>query len=156
CRRLGLGDGGVDSGTARLGLAVGVAILGSGLFAALSSASTQIGASANDAIPVFAGGRFAGTAQAQSSVWFRVAYLGRDAEGTLTITYLPVESPRTDLVVYTGSPNAPRAEGRPADRADNTLTQVFSGPHSRALFIQVVNDHQDRAVSFTGRITPTH
>jgi hypothetical protein len=35
------------------------------------------------------------------------------------------------------------------------LTQVISDPRAHDVFVQVVNDHQDRTVSFVGRITPT-
>jgi hypothetical protein len=34
------------------------------------------------------------------------------------------------------------------------LTQVFSDPTARDVFVQVVNDHPDRTLSFIGRVTP--
>lgn len=42
-----------------------------------------------------------------------------------------------------------------SDTTDNTLTWTFTEPSRRGLFLQILNDHQDRAISFVGRITPS-
>src|SRR5260221_5290305 len=90
----------------------------------LQQAAAQTGDSAIDPIPVLANGRFGGTVAPQKSTWFRFAYLGGGQEATIAITLLPADSPRTDLVVYTGSPPAPRQENSTADPANNGLTQI--------------------------------
>ncbi len=139
----------------RLGLVLGGALLIWQSVGPLQQAAAQTGDSAIDPIPVLANGRFGGTVAPQKSTWFRFAYLGGGQEATNAVTFLPADSPRTDLVVYTGSPQAPRQETSTADRANNVLTQIFTDPNARDVFVQVVNDHQDRMVSFVGRVTPT-
>jgi len=139
----------------RLGLVLGGALLIWQSVGPLQQAAAQTGDSAIDPIPVLANGRFGGTVAPQKSTWFRFAYLGGGQEATIAVTFLPADSPRTDLVVYTGSPPAPRQETSTADRASNVLTQIFTDPNARDVFVQVVNDHQDRVVSFVGRVTPT-
>ncbi len=139
----------------RLGLVLGGALLIWQSVGPLQQAAAQTGDSAIDPIPVLANGRFGGTVAPQKSTWFRFAYLGGGQEATIAVTFLPADSPRTDLVVYTGSPQTPRRETSTADRANNVLTQIFTDPNARDVFVQVVNDHQDRMVSFVGRVTPT-
>lgn len=138
----------------RLGLVLGGALFVWQSIVPLHNAAAQ-GDSAIDPIPVPSNGRFGGTVGPQKSTWFRFAYLGGGQEATIAVTLLPADSPRTDLLVYTGSPQAPRQETSTADRTNNVLTQVFTDPNARDVFVQVVNDHQDRTVSFVGRVTPT-
>src|SRR5262252_9204356 len=134
----------------RLALLAGLVVL---LRQSIPAGAAQPGSSATEAIPIAAHGRFGATVPAQSSTWLRLAYLGHDQEATISVTFVPAESPLIDLVVYTGSADAPRAENSVAARDANALTQTFSDPSARDVFVQIVNDHQDRALSFVGRIT---
>jgi hypothetical protein len=124
-------------------------------FGALPRVAAQAGDTASTSIPVPASGRFGGMVAPQSSTWFHFAYQGGGQDAAITVTYLPADSSRLDLVVYTGSPETLRAEGGTADRTDNSMSWIFNDPRAHDTFVQVVNDHHDRAVSFVGRISPT-
>jgi len=136
----------------RLALLAGLVVLP---WQSLPAGAAQPGSSATEAIPIAANGRFGATVPAQSSTWLRFAYLGHDQEATISVTFVPSESPLVDLFIYTGSADAPRAESSVAARDANTLTQTFSDPSARDVYVQIVNNHQDRVLGFVGRITPT-
>jgi hypothetical protein len=137
------------------GAIIGVAALVSGLLVGqMGSALAQTGSSAANAVAIADTGQFGGTVMPQKEMWFKVAYLGGDPI-TINTSFLPVDSPLTDLVIYTGGADSPRQEDITATRSEGMLSQTFSDPNGRDVFIVFVNEHQDRTVSFSGEVTPT-
>jgi hypothetical protein len=128
-------------------------VLAAGLGSLVVSADQ--GDSAREAIVTRGDGRFSGVVKPEDSTWFRFGYEGENQLVTITLRFEPEDANRSDMLIYTGSPDDPRREGREATRNGNRLTQTFSDPNGRDVFIRVLNDHRDRSVSFFGSITPT-
>jgi hypothetical protein len=134
-----------------------VLLIGSLLVGVLPTAQAQTGANAAEAFPIGGDGRFAGTTQLNSSVWYKFNYIGGGQTVTATVTFQPADSNRLDVFFYTGDPNNPtQVTGSPSTLTNGVRTVTFSDPGgARVVFVRVENDHVDRQVSFVGSVTPT-
>ncbi len=132
-------------------LLVGVLLIG-----ILPTVEAQTGASATDALPIANDGKFAGTTQPSSSLFYKFNYNGGNQTSTVTLTFEPPDSTRLDIFILTGDPNNPHQEAAASTLTGNVRSIAFADPGSpRVVFIKVENDHPDRSVSFVGNIQPT-
>jgi hypothetical protein len=133
-----------------------VLLVGALLMSVMPSAEAQTGASASDAIPIQTDGKFAGVVQPSGSLFYKFNYIGNNQETTVTVTFQPETANRLDVVLLTGDPGNPSPTGGAATLTDNVRTIKYQDPGSaRVVFVRIVNDHADQAVSFVGEVTPT-
>jgi hypothetical protein len=132
-----------------------VAVITSLAAGSLPSALAQSGDAATSAIPIGTDGSFVGSVGTGKSLWFSYFYGGNNAQSTISISFVPADASKVDLQLFTGDPNNPRQEQTSATQNANTRSIVFTDPNPRAVFIKVINNNNDRAISFTGTISPT-
>ena len=124
-------------------------------FGILPSAFAAPGDTSDQAIQIGSDGNFYGTLAPQKSMWFHWWYMGSNQQVTIAITYQPPDSNHLDFFVNTGTPpNNLHQESTSAGRNGNVLSMTWSDPNARDVYLQVVNNHTDRTVTFVGTINP--
>jgi len=113
-----------------------------------------VGKTAADAIPISSSGRFAGIVWPSSSVWFQFTYVA-DQKATIWVAYLPTDSVDTDVGVYSGAPDNLVQDTAASERYTYILYHRFSAHDRRDVYVRVMNDHPDRAISFVGQVEPS-
>jgi hypothetical protein len=133
-----------------------VALVGALLVGIIPSAQAQTGSSAAEAIPIGGDGRFAGTDPINSSLWYKLNYVGGGQTITIAVTFEPPDSSRLDVFLFVGDPSNPsQVSGTSSSLNGNTRTITYTDPGGpRVVFVRVENDHTDRSVAFIGNVTP--
>jgi hypothetical protein len=127
------------------GLAVGL----------LPSAFAQAGSNASEAISVGTQGGFTGSVGSGSSLWYVFNYLGANQQVTVTITYVPPDANQMDLQLFTGDPKNPTLQNIGSQQTGNSRAIVYKDSSAHQMFVRVINNNNNRTVSFNGTVSPT-
>ena len=127
------------------GLAVGM----------LPSAFAQAGSTASEAISVGTDGGFTGSVGSGSSLWYVFNYLGANQQVTVTITYVPPDANQMDMQLFTGDPKNPTLQNVGSQQTGNSRSIVYKDSSAHQVFVRVINNNNNRTVSFNGNVSPT-
>jgi hypothetical protein len=121
----------------------------------LPSALAQAGSDASEAISVGTQGGFTGSVGSGSSLWYVFNYLGANQQVTITITYVPPDANQMDMQLFTGDPKNPTLQNVGSQQTGNSRAIVYKDSSAHQVFVRVINNNNNRTVTFNGNVSPT-